>query len=68
MCQAKVFLEHNGDRELIMDEVIHLLVEGETVWVSRLLEQPVAVRAIVKEADFLKHTVTLIQVDDGRSE
>jgi predicted RNA-binding protein len=59
MCQAKVFIERDGYRELVMDDVISLWVEDDTVWVTQLLEEPVAIRAAVKGADFLRHTVTL---------
>jgi predicted RNA-binding protein len=63
MCQAKVFIERNDHRELVMDEVVNLWVEGDTVWITRLLEEPVAVCAAVKEADFLRHTVTLVPLN-----
>jgi predicted RNA-binding protein len=66
MCQAKVFLLRGGDRELLMDEVSNLWVEDNTVWVSQLLEEPVAVRARIEAADFLKHTVTLVVLDDEK--
>jgi predicted RNA-binding protein len=66
MCQATVYLERNGDQELVMNDVANLLVEGDTVWVSQLLEEPVAVQAIIKEADFLRHTVVLAAIEDMR--
>jgi predicted RNA-binding protein len=66
MCQATVYLERNGNQELVMNDVANLLVEGDTVWVSQLLEEPVAVQAIIKEADFLRHTVVLAAIEDMR--
>jgi predicted RNA-binding protein len=59
MCQAKVILHHNGQSETIMEDVTHLKVEGDVVWLSRFFEPPVSYRATVKEADFLKHTVII---------
>jgi predicted RNA-binding protein len=67
MCQATVYLERDGDRELVMDEVTNLWVEDRVVWVSQFLETPVAVRAAIKSADFLKHTVLLAPVDEGET-
>jgi predicted RNA-binding protein len=66
MCQATVYLERNGNQELVMNDVANLLVEGDTVWVSQFLEEPVAVHAVIKEADFLRHTVVLAAIEDMR--
>jgi predicted RNA-binding protein len=63
MCQAKVILLHNDKLETIMEDVTHLKVEGDIVWLSRFFEPPTSLRATVKEADFLKHTVVLIPLD-----
>ena len=63
MCQAKVILLHNDKRETVMEDVTHLKVEGENVWLSRFFEPPTALRATVKEADFLKHTVVLMPLE-----
>ena len=63
MCQAKVILHHNGKSETIMEDVTHLKVEGDKVWLSRFFEPPTSFRAAVKEADFLKHTVVLVPLE-----
>jgi predicted RNA-binding protein len=65
MCQATVYLERDGDRELVMDEVANLWIEGDTVWMSQFLEEAVAVRAAVKAADFLDHVVLLVALEDA---
>lgn len=64
VCQATVYLEQNGERELVMNEVANLWVEGDTVWVSQFLEQPVAIHAVVRSADFMTHTVLLMAIGD----
>lgn len=64
MCQATVYLERDGERELIMEDVADLWVDGDTVWVSQFLEEPVGVRAVVRGANFLKHTVILAPAAD----
>jgi predicted RNA-binding protein len=64
MCQATVYLERDDDRELVMDEVTNLWVEDRVVWVSQFLEEPVAVHAVIKSADFLNHSVLLAAVEE----
>ncbi len=60
MCQMNVVLEHDGEQEKIMDNVIHLEVTGDGVLVSTLFEEPKLVKsAWVKNIDFQDGTVTL---------
>jgi len=68
MCQAKIILLHQDKSETIMEDVTHLKVEGEEVWLSRFFEPPTSIRATVKEADFLKHTVILVPLDGNWQE
>ncbi|MCK4693241.1 MAG: CooT family nickel-binding protein [Anaerolineales bacterium] len=68
MCQAKVLLQREDGSEVIMEDVTFLKVEGDVVWLSRFFEPPVAVRAIFQETDFLKHTVTLLPLDNGEGD
>jgi len=63
MCQAKVILKHGDTSEIIMEEVTHLTVEGDVVWLSRFFEPPTPLRATLMEADFLKHTITLTSLE-----
>jgi predicted RNA-binding protein len=65
MCQAKVYIESGDGSKVVAEGVINLRVEGDTVYLSRFFEEPVVVRAVVKEADFLKHTVTLMPMDEA---
>lgn len=60
MCQAKILLKGEGEQELFLEDVVHLRVDEDTLWLSRLLEEPVPLRGKVLEADFLKHTVTVL--------
>ena len=60
MCQMSVVLEHEGERQKIMDNVTHLEVTEEGVVVSTLFEEPKLVEsAWVKSIDFMGGTVTL---------
>jgi predicted RNA-binding protein len=62
MCQAKILLHRDGGSEVLMEDVTHLRVEGDVVWLSRLFESPTEVRAAISEADFLEHTVSLVSI------
>ena len=68
MCQAKIILLHQDKSETVMEDVTHLTVEGEVVWLSRFFEPPASIRATIKEADFLKHTVTLVPLEGNGQE
>jgi predicted RNA-binding protein len=63
MCQAKIILLHQDQSETVMEDVTHLKVDGDRVWLSRFFEPPTSLRAAVKEADFLKHTVILVPIE-----
>jgi len=65
MCQAKILLQREGGREVWMEDVTHLRVEGDVIWLTRLFESPTALRATILEADFLEHTVSLIPISNG---
>ena len=59
MCQAKVMLLQEDESKLLLDDVIHIKVDGDEVLLSTFFEPPISVHATIMEADFLKHTVTL---------
>ncbi|HEY47827.1 MAG: hypothetical protein AMJ88_01640 [Anaerolineae bacterium SM23_ 63] len=64
MCQAKILLQRDGGREVWMEDVTHLRVEGDVIWLTRLFESPTTVQARILEADFLEHTVLLIPINN----
>jgi predicted RNA-binding protein len=66
MCQAEILIQRANGDELFMQDVIRMRVEGKTLWLSRFFEEPVAIRATFVEADFLKHTVTLIPTNEQK--
>jgi predicted RNA-binding protein len=64
MCQAKVMLQQGEVSQVIMEDVIHIKVDDDKVWLSTFFEPPKSFSASIKEADFLKHTVTLTPLPD----
>ena len=68
MCQAKVILQEGGKSKILMEDVIHIRVDGERVWLSTFFEDPKSFNAHIKEDDFLKHTVNLVPLPEEKSE
>lgn len=61
MCQMTVFLERNGLREKIMENVTHLETTAEGILVSTLFEAPRLVEnSRIKEIDFLDGLAVLL--------
>lgn len=60
MCQATVYLVHDGQEEEIMKDVILLESADEGVRLSTFFEVPQTVRARIQRVDLLKHTVMLV--------
>ncbi len=67
MCQAKIILQEGKERRELMRDVIQLEIEGDLVRLSRFFEPVVEIRAAVKDIDFLKHTVTMLPLDEDES-
>jgi|YNPNPStandDraft_1061719.scaffolds.fasta_scaffold31842_1 predicted RNA-binding protein len=60
MCQARVYLQKDGQNELIAEEVIFLEERDDGVQLSTFFSGPQFVSARVHQVDFLKHTVVLV--------
>ena len=65
MCQATVYLAHDGQEEEIMRDVILLEPAEEGVRLSTFFDAPQTVRAHIQRINFLKHTVTLVAEEEG---
>ncbi len=65
MCQATVYLVQDGQEKEIMRDVILLEPEEGGLRLQAFFEKPVVVRAQVSRIDFLKHTVTLMPLEEG---
>jgi predicted RNA-binding protein len=67
MCQAVIYLVHNGQEKEIMRDVILLEPVEEGVRLQAFFEEPVILPARIGRIDFLKHTVTLVP-EEGRQD
>jgi predicted RNA-binding protein len=59
MCQAKIYLVGDGNRQMVAEDVISLEETPEGVRFATFFEEPKVLRARVVAVDFLKHIVTL---------
>lgn len=65
MCETTVYLERNGQREKVLDQVARLAVTEGGVTLTKLFEVPQTFQVTVREIDFLKHAVTLAPAEIG---
>ena len=52
MCLAKAYLEQNGERELLLEDVVLLESDGKRLRMSTLFGDERELEAVVKEVDF----------------
>jgi len=57
MCEASVYLVKDSEEKKIMQDVILVRPEGDTVFISTLLGEQKIVPGRISRVDFLKHTV-----------
>ena len=62
MCQATVYLVQDGQEREIMRDVVLLEPAEDGLRLQAFFEEPVTIQARVERIDFLKHTVTLVPV------
>lgn len=63
MCESNVFIERAGavTRELVMEDVVRVTVEGERIRLTGILGETREVTGRIAEIDLIKHTITLEQ-------
>ena len=66
MCQATVYMVKDNQRQEVMREVIYMAPVEQGVRLRTFFEEPRIVPGRVTEIDFLKHTVTLVPLDEQR--
>lgn len=65
MCQATVYLAQGDQEQEIMRDVVLLEPVESGVRLHAFFEEPVTLQARVDRIDFLKHTVTLVPLEEG---
>jgi len=59
MCLSKVYIEKNGRRELVMEEIASLKPGKGKLLLKTLMGEQQEIKAGIKEIDFLTHSITL---------
>jgi predicted RNA-binding protein len=59
MCLSKTYIEEDGGRRLLLEEVSSIEVEGKKLILRTLFGEQKEIRANIREINFLDHNVTL---------
>ena len=59
MCLSKAYLNKNGEKQLVLEDVSSVRIENDTVLLSTLFGEKEEVRAGIKEIDFMTHSILL---------
>ena len=59
MCLSKVFVDRNGDRELLMEEIASVEIGDDKLLFKTLFGEQKELRADIRRIDFLSHSIVL---------
>lgn len=59
MCLSKVYVDTDGKRELMMEEVASIGVEKNKLLVKTLFGEQKEIKAVVKQIDFVTNSIIL---------
>ena len=59
MCLSKAYVERNGKRELLMEEIASLGFKGDKILLKTLFGEQREVGANIRQIDFLSHSIIL---------
>jgi predicted RNA-binding protein len=59
MCLSKAYIEKNGDRQLLLEEVAAVTFDNDKLTLRTLFGEQKEVRAGIKEIDFMTHNIIL---------
>ncbi|MBT9163852.1 MAG: hypothetical protein DDT24_00772 [Chloroflexi bacterium] len=62
MCLARAYISTNGQRELLLEEVASLKIEGKMLHLRTLFGEQREIAAAVREVDFQNSTITLAKL------
>lgn len=65
MCLSKAYVERDGERELVAEEVASLGFDGNTLRLKTIFGELKEVTARVREIDFLTHSILLEELKEG---
>ena len=59
MCESRVLIERSGKPELLMEDVVRVVVDGDDIKVMGILGETRHVRGSIKEINLLKNTILI---------
>ena len=63
MCLAKVYLDRNGEKELLLEEVAVVDIEDGKLLLRSIFNEQKSVKANIRQIDFANSNVILENVD-----
>jgi predicted RNA-binding protein len=63
MCLAKVYLKEKGERELLLESVAFVEIEGQRLLLSTIFGEQKEIAAGIKEIDFQNSRIILERAD-----
>lgn len=63
MCLSKVYVERQGKRELLMEEVASVGIKGDRLLLRTLFGEQKEITANIREIDFLSRSIILENLD-----
>ncbi len=65
MCLSKAYIERNGERELLMEEIASVGIEGDRLLFKSLFGEQKEIGANIREIDFMTHSIILDNIKEG---
>ena len=65
MCLSKAFIKTNGNKELLMEDVASVGIEGDKLVLKTIFGERREIEADIREIDFTRHSLVLENVKKG---
>jgi len=64
MCLSKAYVERNGERQLLMEEIASVDINGDRLLFRTLFGERKEIGANIREIDFMTHSILLDNIKD----
>ena len=64
MCLSKAYVERNGKRQLLMEEIASVDINGDRLLFRTLFGERKEIGANIREIDFMTHSILLDNIKD----
>ena len=65
MCLSKAYVDRNGRRELLMEEIASVEIGGDKLLFKTLFGEQKEIEANIRQIDFLSHSLVLEKLRGG---